>query len=386
MSILNGVIFMTKKIVFLTGTRADFGKLKSLIYAVDELDGFEYSIFITGMHMMDRYGKTYKEIEGSGFKNIHKYFNQHAGEPMEMILANTIHGLSRYIHEVKPDMLVIHGDRVEALAGAIVGSMNNIRVAHIEGGERSGTIDELLRHSITKLSHLHLVANQEAKDRVIQLGESPESVFIIGSADIDYMKSDKLPPLNEVLDHYDIPFSNYNVLLFHPVTTEINVIREYSDNLVDAIIQSKENYVVVYPNNDTGTDEILDAYSKFENNSRIRLFPSLKFESFLTLLHNAKMLIGNSSAGIREAPIFGIPSINIGTRQSNRFKGPSIIDCSYKTEDILLTIQRVSNQKSDFPKSEYFGSGDSAVRFKVVLRSPEVWKQSVQKKFNDLSL
>ena len=357
-----------------------------MIYAVDELEGFDYSIFITGMHMMDRYGKTYKEIEESGFKNIHKYFNQHAGEPMEMILANTIHGLSRYIQEVKPEMLVIHGDRVEALAGAIVGSMNNIRVAHIEGGERSGTIDELLRHSITKLSHLHLVANQEAKDRVIQLGESPRSVFIIGSADIDYMKSDKLPILENVLDHYDIPFSDYCILLFHPVTTEIDKIKEYSKNLVDAIIRSKENIIVVYPNNDMGTDAILDAYSKFEGNPNIRVFPSLKFESFLTLLHNAKLLIGNSSAGIREAPIFGIPSINIGTRQSNRFKGPSITECSYHSEDILSTIENVLSQKNTFQKSEYFGSGDSAARFKVVLRSEEVWKQSVQKKFNDIPI
>lgn len=376
---------MIKKIVFLTGTRADFGKLKSLIHAVDEISGFEYSLFVTGMHLMERYGNTYKEIESSGFKNIHKYFNQHVGEPMEMILANTIHGLSRYIQEVKPDMLVIHGDRVEALAGAIVGSMNNIRVAHIEGGERSGTIDELLRHSITKLSHLHLVANQEAQDRVIQLGESPESVFIIGSADIDYMKSDDLPALDEALTHYEIPFREYNILLFHPVTTEIDNIGIYAQNLVDAVIRSGKNFIVVFPNNDTGTDEILYAYEKFKMCPNIRVFPSLKFEMFLTLLHHANFLLGNSSAGIREAPIFGIPSINIGTRQSNRFKGPSIFDCGYSTESILDAIEKVSKEEVVFPKCEYFGSGDSAVRFKKVLESSAIWKQSVQKKFNDIS-
>lgn len=377
---------MTKKIVFLTGTRADFGKLKSLICAVDEIEGFDYSIFITGMHLMNLYGKTYKEIEDSGFRNIHKYFNQHIGEPMEMILANTIHGLSRYIQEVKPDMLVIHGDRVEALAGAIVGSMNNIRVAHIEGGERSGTIDELLRHSITKLSHLHLVANQEAQDRVIQLGECPESVFIIGSADIDYMKSDKLPTLEEALSHYEIPFTDYNILLFHPVTTEVNEIGKYASNVVEAVKKSKQNYVVVYPNNDTGTDAILKAYTLFDDCPNIKVFPSLRFESFLTLLHNSKLLIGNSSAGIREAPIFGVPSINIGTRQSNRFKGPSIIDCGYSAESILEAIEKVSKQEIEFPKCEYFGSGDSAIRFKSVLETQSIWEKSVQKKFNDISL
>ncbi len=375
---------MDKKIVFLTGTRADFGKIKSLIRIVDELKGFESKLFVTGMHLMDRYGATFKEIEEAGFKNINKFFNQHTGEPMEMILANTIHGLSRYVHETKPDMIVIHGDRVEALAGAIVGSMNNIHVAHIEGGERSGTIDELLRHSITKLSHIHLVANEEAKERVLQLGEDPRSVFIIGSADIDYMKSDRLPSLDEVMRRYEIPFSDYHIVLFHPVTTEVESIGRYASNLVEAMLATDDNYVVIYPNNDTGTREILQAYAKLENNPKIRIYPSIRFEYFLTLIHHAKSLIGNSSAGIREAPIFGVPSVNIGTRQSNRFKGPSIVDSSYEIESIRISIQNASKLTERFSPCEYFGCGDSAKRFQKILISPGLWKLPIQKEFYDM--
>lgn len=374
-----------KKILFLTGTRADFGKIKSLIQVVNDLEGFEYRLFVTGMHLMERYGQTFKEIEESGFSNINKYFNQYENEPMDLVLANTINGLSRYVHEMKPDAIVIHGDRVEALAGAIVGSLNNIKVIHVEGGERSGTIDELLRHSITKLSHVHLVANEEAKQRVIQLGEGEDSIHIIGSADIDYMKSNKLPTLEAVKKRYQLHFDDYHIVLFHPVTTEIEHIGDYADNLVDVLLESNENFVVIYPNNDSGTNEILRSYRKLANNSRIKIFPSIRFEYFLTLIHHSKSLIGNSSAGIREAPIFGVPSINIGTRQSQRFKSFSIIDSSYSKKSIQNALEEVNNLSNRFPPCEYFGSGDSAERFKKIITSLDIWNLPVQKEFYDLN-
>ncbi|NLY63981.1 MAG: UDP-N-acetylglucosamine 2-epimerase (hydrolyzing), partial [Alcaligenaceae bacterium] len=255
MSISHGdrLVNNKKKILFLTGTRADFGKLKSLIRITESIDSLSSRVFVTGMHMLKKYGSTFKEVEESGFQNIHKYINQHINEPMEMVLASTIHGLSRYVHETSPDMIVVHGDRVEALAGAIVGSMNNILVAHIEGGERSGTIDELIRHSVTKLAHIHLVSNEEARKRVVQMGEAEETVFIIGSADIDFMKdSTKLPSLDMVKKHYDIPYEKYHIVMFHPVTTEVDEMAKYANNLVDALLESDNNYVVIYPNNDHG--------------------------------------------------------------------------------------------------------------------------------------
>jgi UDP-N-acetylglucosamine 2-epimerase (hydrolysing) len=141
-----------RKIVFITGTRADFGKLKPLIRAVEQHGDFEYSIFATGMHLLYRYGMTVEEIHKAGFTNIFAYMNQIHGEPMEMVLANTITGLSRYLHEYEPDLLVVHGDRVEAMAGATVGALRNILVGHVEGGELSGTVDDLIRHSVTKLA------------------------------------------------------------------------------------------------------------------------------------------------------------------------------------------------------------------------------------------
>ena len=374
---------MTKKIVFLTGTRADFGKIKSLIQVVDSLENFEYKLFVTGMHLMKRYGSTFLEIEKSGFKNIHKFINQYVDEPMDMILANTIQGFSRYIHEHKPDMIVVHGDRVEAMAGAIVGSMNNILVAHIEGGERSGTIDELIRHSVTKLSHLHLVSNEEAKKRIIQMGENYDSVHIIGSPDIDAMRSGKLPSIEKVKEYYEIDFNSYHIVMFHPVTTEVEDFKQYAENLVDALIESNENFIIIYPNNDHGTNYILDAYERMKNNKKFRIFPSIKFESFLTLIEHAKSLIGNSSAGIREAPIYGVPSINIGTRQNMRFKSESIIDTNYEKDAILEAILSVNNIKDRCLACEYFGSGNSQELFKKVILNSAIWEKSPQKIFVD---
>ncbi len=375
---------MNKKILFISGTRADFSKLKALIKVVDDLENFEYQIFITGMHMLKRYGNTYLEIIKSGFTNTHKFINQHIDEPMEMILANTIEGLSRYIYENRPDMIIVHGDRIEALAGAIVGSLNNILVTHIEGGERSGTIDELIRHSVTKLSHIHLVANEEAKNRIIQMGERESSIFLIGSPDIDIMKSKNLPSIREVKEYYNIPFEEYYIVMFHPVTTEVDKFDRYSKNLVDALIESNNNFVVIYPNNDHGTNFIFNEYKRLENLSNFKLFPSIKFEYFLTLLKHSISIIGNSSAGIREAPIYGIPTINIGTRQNLRCTGKSIFNCDYNKKNILKMIQKVKEYKKDSTiKNEYFGSGDSAKRFKNLLLNPNLWKISAQKVFID---
>ena len=177
-----------KKIVFLTGTRADFGKLKSLMLISQKSEKFKVHIFVTGMHLNPLYGETVDEVIKAGFKNIYKFENHDSIDFMDRILANTVQGFSQYVAKINPDLIIVHGDRVEALAGAIVGSLNNILVAHIEGGEISGTIDESIRHSVSKMSHIHLVSNLEAKNRLIQLGEFKNSIFVLGSPDLDLME------------------------------------------------------------------------------------------------------------------------------------------------------------------------------------------------------
>lgn len=374
---------MAKKILFLTGTRADFGKLKSLIRVVELSTEFEYSIFVTGMHTLSRYGYTVEEVYKAGFKQIHVFMNQIVGEPMDLVLANTIGGLSRYVHEYQPDLIVVHGDRVEALAGAIVGALNNILVAHIEGGEISGTVDGVIRHSVSKLAHLHFVANQEAAHRLKQLGEDAQAIFVIGSPDIDVMLSSNLPNLDSVKTYYEIDYVQYSIVLFHPVTTETADIGRQAGEMVDALLASNLNYVVIYPNNDEGCNEIFTVYKQLENNTRFRMFPSLRFEYFLSLLKNAEFVIGNSSAGIREAPVYGVPCISVGSRQTSRFQHQSVLNVDADCKSILLAIKQVQELHPLEP-CMHFGKGDSAQLFINALHHNQIWITKKQKRFQDV--
>ncbi|MBP9793877.1 MAG: UDP-N-acetylglucosamine 2-epimerase (hydrolyzing) [Flavobacterium sp.] len=373
---------MSKKILFLTGTRADFGKIKSLIQIVEEHDAFQVFVFVTGMHLQKEYGYTLLEIERCGFSNVHTFENHTHETTMDLTLAKTIEGLSSYVKECDPDMIVIHGDRVEALAGAIVGSLNNILVAHIEGGEISGTIDELIRHSTSKMSHVHFVSNDLAKNRLIQMGELAESVFTIGSPDVDIMFSNTLPDLDTARKYYEIEFEQYAVAMFHPVTTEANYMKQYANDFVDALWEDNHNYVIIFPNNDLGSTAILKAYEKLKDNPRFRIFPSLRFEYFLTLLKKAQFIIGNSSAGIREAPYYGLPIINIGTRQQNRSLRADIINVSYDKKNIIEALQRIDNHKVQVTNSD-FGKGNSAQLFLESLEKGDIWQLNHQKQFRD---
>lgn len=378
-----------KKVVFLTGTRADFGKIKSLIKALLNSQFFEVHIFATGMHMNSKYGYTVDEIEKNNFPNIYKYINHCGHGALDSVMANTVSGFGNYVREINPDMIVVHGDRTEALAGALVGSLNNILVAHIEGGEISGTIDESIRHAVSKVSHIHFAANNLAKKRLIQLGENRHSIFVIGSPDIDIMNSKMLPPLEAAKKKYNIPFDRFAILAFHPVSTELHDLPQQTNVLVDSVLESGIPYIAIYPNNDPGGDVIFNAYnSRLKPSKQIRLFPSIGFEYFLTFLKNALFIIGNSSIGVREAPYYGVPSINMGNRQHNRIAlnkaNKSIRNCSYAKGEILKLIKKISNKTIRYKTNKYFGVGNSDKIFLKILRDNKFWKTNLQKQFSDI--
>ena len=372
---------MSKKIVFLSGTRADFGKLKSLINILTGKPEFEVHIFATGMHMDKQYGFTVREIEKCGYNNIFKYINHDGGASMDITLSRTIEGFAKYVHLLQPDLIVVHGDRSEALAGSTVGALNNILVAHIEGGELSGTVDELIRHAVSKLSHLHFVANDEAGKRLAQMGEREENIYIIGSPDMDVMLSEKLPVWNEVVIAYEIPFQKFSISMFHPVTTEVDEMDVYAEQYVDALEATGLNYIVIYPNNDNGSGFIFNKLKRLQVNSRFRLFPSVRFEAFLVMMKMAQFIIGNSSAGIREAPYYGIPTINVGTRQNGRTRNEQIIHTGYDTAKILSGVEKALS--TQVKPSALFGGGNSDILFLEILQSAAFWKTSKQKLFAD---
>ena len=375
---------MKNKIIFLTGTRADFGKMKSIILLLKKNKFFNIEIFVTGMHLIKRYGYTINEIKKLGINNIYTFNNQKTNDQMDVCLSKTIKGFSSLVKKRKPNLIIVHGDRLEAMAGAIVGLFNNILVAHIEGGEVSGTVDESIRHSISKLSHLHFVSNPSSKKRLIQLGEKKSKIFVIGSPEIDIMNYKNLPSINQVKKIYKIDFTKYSILIFHPVTTEYNQLSKQIRILIKALKLSGRQYIVISPNNDKGSKFIFNEYRKLNKNKNFLIFPSMRFEFFLTLLKNCEFIIGNSSAGVREAPYYGIPTINLGSRQNNRLNSYSIKNIVFDEELIIKAINSLG-KTNKIKRQKYFGEGSSALRFRRIILKKDFWKTEIQKKFMDRS-
>ncbi len=371
---------MTRHLLFLTGTRADFGKLEPLAVAARDA-GHRVTFFVTGMHMMDRYGLTRNEVRRMAGVTVEEFVNQSEGDPQDLILARTVTGFSAYVNRVKPDLIVLHGDRIEALAGALVAATNYVRSAHVEGGEVSGTIDEVFRHCNTKLCTHHFVSSDVAARRVMALGEPVETIHTIGSPELDFHARPSGVTLDEVRARYDIPFADYGIAVFHPVTSEQDTIGVQASGLFGALEASRRNFVVIAPNNDPGSREIFAVLDRLPKD-RFRVLPSMRFAHFSELMKNAACMVGNSSAGVREAPFLGVPSLDVGTRQTNRAEAPSV--ATSEASD-AATIAGFLAQHWGRPTEAHhgFGQGSAAGRFVAVLGQEEFWNLSLQKAFRD---
>lgn len=373
--------FMPGSLLFVTGTRADFGKLEPLAIAARDA-GFAVTFFVTGMHMLDRYGLTKNEVHRVPGVAVHEFLNQRPGDPQDMVLAKTVIGFSDYVTEHRPDLVITHGDRVEALACTLVAATNYIRSAHIEGGEVSGTIDEIFRHCNSKLAFAHFVSSDAAARRVMALGEGDETIHVIGSPELDFHSGPSGVSLAQVRDHYGIGFDDYGVGVFHPVTSEQATMGAQAAALFGALEASGRNFVLIAPNNDPGSQAIFEVIAGLPND-RFRLIPSMRFAHFSELMKNAAVMVGNSSAGVREAPFLGIASLDVGTRQHNRASAASIRFVeAVDTQGIAAFLAEEWGKR--YARDTGFGSGRAADRFVQVLRDNRFWARGLQKEFRDL--
>lgn len=372
---------MYKKILFISGTRADYGKIKPLAKIVDKSKKFNVSFVVTGMHLSKIHGYTYYQIK-KDFKNNKIFRFDNLSNSMDISLSKSIDGFNKIISNLKPDIIVAHGDRIEALAGSIVGNLNKILVCHIEGGEISGTVDDSMRHAISKMANIHFVSNKRAKIILKQLGEIDRNIYIIGSPEVDVMIGNKLPDLRIVKKKYTIEYNEYAIVCFHPdVNERKDKLNQYIHRTMEAVSNSKKNFVIIYPNNDLNFRIILDCYKKYEQNKNIKLIPSIRFEYYLTLLKNSIAIIGNSSSGVREAPVYRVKTINIGYRQSRRTNNPLIINLDLKS--IPNSFDQIINKKTLYKKkySFLFGSGKSNTKFFRVLNTKKFWNTPTKKEF-----
>ncbi|MEL6959966.1 MAG: UDP-N-acetylglucosamine 2-epimerase [Pseudomonadota bacterium] len=371
---------MSNSLLFVTGTRADFGKLEPLAIAARDA-GHEVGFWVTGMHMMEKYGLTKLEVARTQGVTVHEFVNQADGDPQDRILARTVLGFSEHIDAHQPDLIIVHGDRIEALACALVAATNYIRSAHIEGGEVSGTIDEIFRHCNSKLASSHFVSSQDAAARVMKMGEPGDAIHVIGSPELDFHSAPSGVTMEEVRARYDLPEGEFGIVVFHPVTSEADTMGQQARDLFSALEASGKPFVVIAPNNDPGSADIFAVLNTLPQD-RFRILPSMRFAHFSEAMKNAAVMVGNSSAGVREAPFLGTPSLDVGTRQTNRAAAPSLRSVMADDRagiDAFLTEEWGKR----YPRHEAFGQGNAAARFADIVGDPAFWEGGLQKRFHD---
>tara|TARA_B100001057_G_scaffold117896_1_gene116439 strand:- start:4814 stop:5962 length:1149 start_codon:yes stop_codon:yes gene_type:complete len=338
---------MKKKIVFFTGSRADFGIMSKLIKLVQKKKS-NTKLIVSGNHFSKNYGYTFNEIRKEKIKNIVKASaNNDKTEDISILksFSEIILKTGKQLKILRPSLFVVLGDRYEALAGTIAAMLQRIPIAHINGGELTeGAYDDFIRHSISKMSHIHFTSHKTYKKRLIQLGENKKNIFNYGSLGASLTKDYKLLNKSEILTELKIKnFDKYFVITFHPITLEKKKSKKYFQNLLDCLTEYKNiNFIFTFPNADNESNEIINTLKKFKKkNNKIAIFKSLGVKKYFSLIKYSSGLIGNSSSGILEAPTFKIPILNIGDRQKGRLCARSVLNSNYTKKNIKSNLNKI---------------------------------------------
>ncbi|HPY61216.1 MAG TPA: UDP-N-acetylglucosamine 2-epimerase [Methanospirillum sp.] len=371
-----------RKICVVITARPSYSRVKTVLQAIKEHPQLELQLVVSGSALLDRYGTAVNFIEKDGFEVVSRVFNVLEGENLMSAAKTTGIGileLSTVFNNLKPDIIVTVADRFETMATAVAATYMNIPLAHIQGGEVSGSIDEKVRHSITKLADYHFVASEGARQRVLRLGEESEFVFNTGCPSIDIaVRVAAKPEMN--FDPYEKyggvgakPSINagYIVVMQHPVTNEYRESRTHIEETLCALKDFDKSVLWFWPNVDAGSDGTSTGIRAFREKfqlNHMHFFKNMDGEDFLRLLVNSKCIVGNSSVGIRECACLGVPAVNIGSRQNRRERGNNVIDVDYSRDQILEAVQTcVMNGKAE--PSDIYGKGDAGRQIAELLAS-----------------
>ncbi len=365
-----------RKILLVTERRADYSRFKPILRLLSEDQRFEYELCVTGLHLIKSHGYTINEIMDDGFEIKYQFemFLEEIDTTGAMVrsLARAIHELTKIIESSKPDIILSGFDIAANLAITIAGAHMNIPVAHIQGGEVSGTIDESIRHAMSKFAHFHFASNDDACNRLIKMGEKKENIFNVGCPSIDALLAVKDDP--KCLERYNLS-TPFFLVLQHPVTTEYDDALDQMQETIKALKQLKEDVLIILPNNDAGYKSMINEVNK----ANFKIIDTLGLEDFVNLLKRSEGLIGNSSSGIHETNTFDIPTINIGSRQNGRLRSENIIDVPHNEKDILNAIRESKNLKNkNFNK--IYGKGNSSKKIIEYLYSLNLDTSIIQKK------
>lgn len=343
-----------KKVCIVTATRAEYGLLKSVIEKMSRLKEIDLRLVVTGMHLSPEFGLTYREIENDGYlidQKIEILMSSDTSVGITKSMGVALMGFADYFSVCRPDIVVILGDRYEMLTVAIAAMMAQIPIAHLYGGEKTeGAVDEAIRHSITKMSHLHFTATEEYRRRVIQLGETPENVYNVGALGVENAKKVSLLSKEELEKQIGVHIVSPTIIVtYHPVTLETLTAKEQFENILTVLDKYKEVFIIFTKANADADgriiNQMIDKYVN-ENNARCAVYVSLGQLRYLSALQYVDMVLGNSSSGLIEVPSFHIPTINIGDRQRGRSCAGTVINCGNTVEEIEQAFQMALSEKS----------------------------------------
>ncbi|MEW5724309.1 MAG: UDP-N-acetylglucosamine 2-epimerase [Thermodesulfobacteriota bacterium] len=376
---------MKRKICIIITTRGNYAKMKSVISKIQESPELELQTIAAGGALLPKYGSIVNSLTDNHIQvDRYIYFLVEGENPVTMAKSAglAVTEFSTAFENLNPDLVIVIADRFECLPVAMVAAYMNIPVAHIEGGEVSGSVDESIRHAITKLSHLHFPATVQSAERLRKLGEAPETIFTVGSTSLDVISRLDLDDMSGMITAQktrgvgaEVDLSGpYLVVIQHPVTTEYAQNLEHIRHTIEAIHRLKINTVWIWPNMDAGSDGISKGIRMFRENyqpDHVHFFKSLPIELFAPLLRNSACMVGNSSSGIREAGFLGVPSVNIGTRQSGRERCRNTIDADYDSTRIMAAIRR-QMEHGPYEPDHLYGDGHAGERIVEVLKEAEL--------------
>lgn len=373
-----------RKICVVTGTRAEYGLLCRLMRLIQKSSDTQLQVIVTNMHLSPKYGNTYQEIEKDGFTIDCKIPIIDKNAPDNAVttvksMATALTGFAEAYVELKPDMVVVLGDRYEILAAAEAALIERVPIAHLHGGEvTEGAYDDAIRHSITKMSHLHFTSTEEYRKRVIQLGEQPDRVFYVGAPGVENIKKFPLMSKEEVEESVNFRLDENTILVtYHPVTLGEHTAEKDIKEFIGALEERKDLRIFfTMPNSDTGSQAIVDAINEFvaNNTDRAIAYKSLGIKRYLSVMKYAGAVVGNSSSGLLEVPSFGIPTLNIGDRQKGRMAADSVYNCETDKDSILKGLDMIMSpafkKKATETQNPYEKANTSEEIFKVISTYP----------------
>lgn len=371
-----------------TGTRAEYGILKPVLRAIKRHPRLNLATIVTGMHLSKEFGYTVRGIKKDGFKitaEIDVLHRKDTGTAMAKSIGECIEKMAEVLERMRPDFLVLLGDRSEMLAGAVAASYAGIPIAHIHGGESSGSVDDSVRHAITKLAHIHFPATEESARRIMRMGEDASKVFIVGAPALDTILNERLPSSAKISKKYHLNLSKPILLVIqHPVVTEADEAASQIKKTLDAIVKLKHQTILIYPNADAGGRRMIKVIKKYEGCFFIKSFRSIPYADYLGLMKVASVMVGNSSSGIIEAPSFHLPVVNIGTRQEGRERSTNVINVGYNKNEIIKAIKKALHGKKFRAKVKKcknpYGDGKASQRIVKVLSTVGITPKLIQKK------